>query len=38
MEPPYRYNDVCNLCAPGRRKTYSEPDLVQHWRKHHPEG
>lgn len=35
--PPYRYDDICDLCPPGKRKNYSEPDRVQHWRKHHPE-
>ena len=34
---PYRYDDICDLCPPGKRKNYSEPDRVQHWRKHHPE-
>ncbi len=35
--PPYRYDDICDLCAPGRRRQYPEPERAQHWRKHHPE-
>lgn len=35
--PNYRYDDICDLCPPGRRRTYPEPDRVQHWQKHHPE-